>query len=194
MFTLFSGLVAVACALASVRRLMWAVAPTSLDAATLNAELDRGGALAWPTLRDAVLERDDGGWVRDLFGALSEADEATRAAFVNEQLTELDWQAGRWGRVPRVCASIATSSGLLFGCIALLRSVGVSGSESPGSGQGGLALVAALDALAVGIAGTSFCAAVHVRAGQALKERTAAINRLVSRLTALTTPPPRAHL
>jgi hypothetical protein len=46
-------------------------------------------------------------------------------------------------------------------------------------------LVSALDALAIGIAGTSFCIAVHLRARRVVRERLAATDRLVDRLEGL---------
>jgi hypothetical protein len=77
-----------------------------------------------------------------------------------------------------VCASIATSTGFLFGCIALLSALPES------SGDSVVALVPAVDALAVGIAGASFCAAAHVRCRRLVRERLAAADRLVERLEA----------
>ncbi|MDP9035421.1 MAG: hypothetical protein M3O50_11495 [Myxococcota bacterium] len=183
MLTLLSCLVAVACAIASVRRLIWAVAPSSLDPHLLISALDPDSSRSWPALRDAVLERDDVEWERQLFVALSEPDGSARAAFVNEQLTELDWRVHCWARVPRVCASIAMSSGFLFGCIALLRtlSLGIEAAGQPASAS----LVSAVDALAVGIAGASFCAAIHLRARRAAQERTVLLDRFLRRFEAL---------
>ena len=185
MLTLLSILVAASCALASVRRLMWAVAPSSLDARLLTAVLERDGSRAWPALCEAVRDGDGVGWERDLFSALSEPNAAARAAFVNEQLTELHWRAQRWARVPRVCASIATSSGFFFGCITLLHTLSLSSAPPVAEGPQGLALLAALNALAVGIAGTSFCIAVHARARDVLRERMETIDRLVQRIECL---------
>ncbi|MDP9151579.1 MAG: hypothetical protein M3O36_16790 [Myxococcota bacterium] len=183
MLTLLSCLVAAACGIASLRRLMWAVAPSSLDLRLLISALDPEGSRSWPSLREAVLERNDIDWERQLFVALSEPDEAARAAFVNEQLTELDWRVRRWARVPRVCANIAMSSGFLFGCIALLRTVAPA-AESAGQ-PATASLVSALDALAGGIAGTSFCAAVHLRSRRAARERTLLVELFLQRLEPL---------
>jgi hypothetical protein len=46
----------------------------------------------------------------------------------------------------------------------------------------GTALGPALDALAAGIAGMSFCVAVHFRSRRALRERLASVDRLIERL------------
>jgi hypothetical protein len=177
--TLLSAIVAVGCVLASARRLGWAVAPTAFDPAVLTDALrDKGGA-AWRALREAVVATPNLGWERDLFEALGAADEDVRVALLNEQLLELDWLARRWARVPRVCASIATSAGFLFASVALLRGLAAQEIDVRGS------LVSALDALTVGIAGTAFCAAVHVRTRRLAADRLAAADRLVDRLQAL---------
>jgi hypothetical protein len=100
---------------------------------------------------------------------------------VNEQLTELDGRAQRWVRVPRVCASLATSAGFLLASIALVQGLAVPAEDDAPTGAGA-AIMGALNALAIGIAGTSFCYAVHVRARRLVRERMAAVDRLVLRL------------
>lgn len=182
MLALLSALVALTCVAASARRLAWAVAPTSLDAGVL---LD---AIRSPqdgrTLRDAVAGEPEPSWERDVFHALAEADPRSREALVAEQLLELDWRVQRWARVPRVCASIATSAGFLFGSIALLQGLALPAEEGAGPAAGA-ALIGALNALAIGIAGTAFCVAVHLRTRRILRERVRASERLVTRLQAL---------
>lgn len=182
MLALLSALVALACVLASARRLAWAVAPTSLDASLLlDAVRDRED---WRALTDDVGAQAEATWERDLFQALGEADTLSRDALVTEQLLELDWTTQRWARVPRVCASIATSAGFLFGCIALLQ--GLALPEADGSAPAlGAALFAALNALTIGIAGTAFCVAVHLRSRRVVRERHQATERLVARLLTL---------
>ena len=176
--TVLSALVASACIFASGRRLAFAGSPAWLDPQLLVDTLREGRPGEGPMLRDAIAACEGAGWERDLIAALDVADEDLRAALVNEQLRELDWRAQRWARVPRVCASVATSAGFLFACIALTQGV-----ARPTPDVGGT-LVSALDALAVGMAGTSFCIAVHVRARRAVRERLAATHRLVLRLEA----------
>lgn len=135
-------------------------------------------------VRDAVAAEPEPTWERDLFQALSEGDPRSRDALVTEQLLELDWTAQRWARVPRVCASIATSAGFLFGCIALLQGLSLP-SEEGSTPALGVSLFAALNALTIGIAGTAFCVAVHLRARRVVRERHQATERLVARLLAL---------
>jgi hypothetical protein len=186
LLAVLSAIVALACALASARRLAWAVAPTSLDAGLLLDALGDGSA--WPKLQAAVAALPGPTWEGELFQALAEKDPAARDALVTEQLLELDWTAQRWARVPRVCASIATSAGFLFGCIALLQ--GLALPTTPPADDGsvpalGVALFSALNALTLGIAGTAFCVAVHVRARRLVRERHQTTERLVARLLAL---------
>jgi hypothetical protein len=181
---LLSALVASCCVLASARRLAWAVAPTSLDGSVLLSVLQGDGAKSrWERLRLALVAAPGQVWERDLVLALAEDNPRARDAQVVQQLLELDWRSQRWARVPRVCASIASSAGFLFGSIALLR--GLDMPEGSADLAAGDALVAALDALTVGIAGTSFCVAVHVRTQSVVRERVATEERLVGRLQTL---------
>lgn len=123
-------------------------------------------------LRDEIEKCGAAPWEKDLLAAL-EAPVFQRSALTNEQLGEFDWRLGRWGRVPRVCASIATSTGFLLGCVALVDAVGRDGSDVI-SGLG-----PALNALAIGMAGASFCIAVHVRARRLARDRRAAVDEFV---------------
>jgi hypothetical protein len=184
MLALLSAVVASCCVLASARRMAWAVAPVSLDAGVLLSVLQGDGAKArWETLRRTLMTAPEATWERDLAMALAESDPRAREAQVVQQLLELDWCAQKWARVPRVCASIATSAGFFFGSIALLRGMGMP-EDGPGP-PGGQALIAALDALTVGVAATSFCVAVHLRTRQVVRQRLAAEERLVGRLQGL---------
>jgi hypothetical protein len=183
MLTGLAALVALACVLASARRLVLAVSPTRLDPKlivdALRAERGVGRRREiWTALRHAIAACDDATWEQDLLAAVDGSEPRSRIALVNEQLRELDWRAQRWVRVPRVCASVATSAGFLFACIALLRGLALPAEDA------GAAFVPALDALAVGIAGTSFCFAVHLRAQRVVRERLSATDRLVDLLEA----------
>jgi hypothetical protein len=180
MLTVLSALVAAACILASARRLAWAVQPTWLDPQLLVVAGRGRVADDWARLRDAIAACNAAAWEHDLLAALEAPDEPSRVALVNEQLRELDWRAQRWSRVPRVCASVATSAGFLFACVALMRAVALSTDDASA------ALVSAVNALAIGIAGTSFCVAVHLRARRVVRERLAAAERFVEALESCT--------
>jgi hypothetical protein len=180
MLTVLSALVSAVCVLASGRRLALAVTLTSLDPQILLGALRCDRPSDWTTLRDAIEHRHGAAWECDLLAALGARDQRSRVALVDEQLRELDWRAQRWARVPGVCARVATSAGFLFACVALMRGLTLPAGEAVAG------LVPALNAFAAGIAGTSFCAAVHVHARRVLSRRMAATDRLVERLEALT--------
>lgn len=191
LFTLGAALVALACVVASGRRLARVIAPTGLDprmvAQALAQEAGESGRVV-RALRAAVRSDRRFQWERELLAAFDEADERQRDALVNEQLLELEARLARSARVPRVCASIATSAGLLFGTLALVEGLGTP------AGEGGViasqsALGSALAAVSLGIAATAFCVAVHVRAARIATERRAAIDNLVAILERLRSGP-----
>ncbi|HZU84138.1 MAG TPA: hypothetical protein VE987_14515 [Polyangiaceae bacterium] len=181
MLTLLTAVVAGLCVLASARRLAAAVEPTGLDPTLLlRAVEDSGGPNERARLREAIVACPRAAWEAALWDALAERDDAARVALVNEQLTELDWRARRWERAPRVCASVATSAAFLFATVAVIRGLGDAPAPDAWS-----ALLPALNALAIGVAATAFCVAVHVRAARDVRARLVATDRLVERLQAL---------
>jgi hypothetical protein len=184
LLTLASALVATACALASARRLAQAVAPTFLDAGLLSEALAGDDAKAlWRKMGDAIGTDERLGWERGLFEAFASRDRRTMDGLLNEQLLDLDGRVQRWARVPRASASIALSAGFLFASVTLLRGLAVAAEGDMGAVPG--ALASALGALTIGVAGASFCIAVHVRAVRAVGQRLAGTDRLVNRLETL---------
>ena len=185
LLALCSAIVGAACVVASGRRLAWAIAPMGLDPRLVREALEgQGGAAVLAGLRrELVVGRANGqlAWDRELFAAVDEPDGPSRDARVNEQLIEIEARTDRWSRVPRVCASIGTSAALLLASIALVQTLG-GGDDAAGTVAIGGALNSALGALSLGIAATSFCLAVHVRAARVSRERRAAIDQLVERL------------
>lgn len=181
-----SAIIALGCVIASAQRLVWALCPTRFDMRLLTAALHGDLVASARKLRAAMADSPRGGcdWTASVLDTLQEPAKATRDALLSEQLTEYDGLAQRWSRVPRVCASISTSAGFLFASIALIKDLS---TLDAGSGAAGVetALFSALDALAVGVAGTSFCAAVHVRARRAARDRFEAAARLVEKVQAL---------
>jgi hypothetical protein len=178
MFATLAALIAVLCCVASARRLAVAVAPTSLDPRLLLDALAREDARTWPGTRDALVALRVP-WESDVVAAFALESEAAREASLDEQMLELEWRSQRLSRVPRVCASIATSAGFLFASVAMLR--GLSDPEPDTTAT----LMTALSSLTLGVAGMSFCVAVHLRARRVLRERLASIDRLVARLRTL---------
>jgi hypothetical protein len=181
-----SALVVAACVLASLRRLAVAVAPTSLDARELCRALT--GHQALRRLGAAVGAAPKTDWERGLFAAFAEHDEQVREALVNELLTEVNARATAWSRVPRVCASLATSSGFLFALISLLRSWGGEASALAASP----ALVSSVDAFSLGVMGAAFCVVAHLRAVRAERASLVGVDRLVERMQVLVAALPRA--
>jgi hypothetical protein len=189
MFALLSALVALGCVVASVRRLAASVSLTWLEPRLLVHEFRKGGALRSAALRESIVECKDAVWERALLSALDAEEPSARGPLVHEQLRELDWSAQRWQRAPRVCASIASSAGFLFGCAALVRGLDGSTGDVP------TGLLPVLDAAAIGIAGACACIAVHLRCRRIVRERVADVDRLVECLEAqvgcgLDGPPP----
>jgi hypothetical protein len=187
MWVALSALVALACVAASVRRLSWAVAPIAIDPVQIGQALGRGpeAVSAVRAALESVKEGEDLSWERDFFAALDTPESDERSGLLNEQLLDLEWRAARWARVPRVCASICTSSGFLFATMALIG--GLSQAPLPDVAA---AVSPALDAFSVSIAGAAFCIAVHVRVRRAVREWLSAADRLV----VASTPPAAARV
>jgi len=194
MLPLIAAVIVAGCVAASVCRLAFAAAPTSFDAEEILAEL-RGddGARIFPDVCAAIRDAGSGTWEGDLLDALVYPDDA-RATLLSEQLAELDWRVSRWARVPRVCASIASSSGFLLA--ALVIRTGLADLTSPsgafaGDAAGGLGLAMngvvsdALNVAAIGVAGTAICVACQLHARRVARARLAAADKLVDRFEEL---------
>ncbi len=187
MIVAFALFVALLCIAASARRVMFAVAPTALDpGAIVEALRGDAGRARFATIASAIRGRPDGDWERDLFDALASPPE-DRAARVNEQLTEVDYLTQRWDRVPRVCASIASSSGFLLAALALRNGLSdpAAFADETKSAVLGAALIDAVDVAAIGIAGAAFCIAAQMYAKKAARARRDAVDKLVERIETL---------
>jgi len=184
-----AALIVLACAAASARRVAYAASPTSFDAATLVAALHGDdGARLFPDVC-AAIRAAGASWESDLLEAFAQPA-AARAAHVDEQLGELEWHVARWERVPRVCASVASTSGFLLA--ALVMRLGLAdvawAPADPETGIGAALNALVFDAVSVaalGMAGTAFCVACQVHARRAAKARLAAADKLVDRLEEL---------
>jgi hypothetical protein len=173
-----STVVALACTLASLRRLTFAVRVTELDPQVMADALARASADKWVTLRDAVAARGPA-WDSALWAAFSEPTQSAREAAIGEQLLELDWRAQRWQRVPRVCARVAANAGFICASIALM------GGLAEPEVDFGPALAASVGAIAAGLCGMFFCAVVHFRCRTIVRDRLAATGRLLDRMRAM---------
>jgi hypothetical protein len=182
-----SCLVAITCVVASAYRLTQAVSLTSLDPGLLlDALKSDDSRRLCAKLQEGTAGGDSVSWEREIMAAFAESDPRARDALVNEQLTELDGRAQRWARIPRVCASVATSAGFLLASIALVQGLSLPAEAEP-VGAGATTVVGALNTLTIGIAGASFCYAVHLRARRLVRKRLAAVDRLILRLEAVAT-------
>ena len=163
MWILFSGgAIALLCVAASARRLVFAMAPTYLRVPLLLDAL--GSGLSIEVLASAIADEPGADWERAVLDAMGQPA-ALRTALLNEQLGELEYRVQRWARVPRVCASIATSSGFFLATIALTVALGDRGALAAD------ALASrAFGSVALGIAGGAFCIAAQIRSQRAVKE------------------------
>jgi hypothetical protein len=177
----FALLIAIACATASAARLRFALAPTVLDVPTLVLALANRTDDKVALLRAAAAHDPGADWELGLLDAMG-APPWARVALVNEQLRELDHRVGKWSRVPRVCASICTSAGLLLATIALRIGLTASTETADGRTLIHAALIDAIDVAAIGIAGAAFCITLQMRSRRAAASRAEAVDRLVERL------------
>jgi hypothetical protein len=126
-------------------------------------------------------------WERQLVAAVRAPPER-RAYEVNEQLRDIDQTLSEWARVPRVCASICASSGLLLASLSLRGALSEAG-EAPDGEALRNAVFRAIDPVALGILGAVFCLAVHAHASRAARARRDDTDTLVDRLEALVADP-----
>lgn len=134
----------------------------------------------------AIGEDPDAEWERELVQAFDASGDA-RVARINELLMDLDHLIGAGARVPRVCASIAATTGFLLASLALRRGLGVA-SDLPLEIQDYAihqAVRDGIDVAAVGICGAIACVAIGARANKAAKARLSATDQLVERLEAI---------
>lgn len=181
MLPAFALLVAIACAAASAARLRFALAPTVLDIPTLVLVLANKTDDKVALLHAAATHVPGADWEVGLLDAMG-APSVARVALVNEQLRELDHRVGKWSRVPRVCASICTSAGLLLATIALRLGLTASTETVDGRTLIHAALIDAIDVAAIGLAGAAFCITIQMRSRRAASSRAEAVDRLVERL------------
>jgi hypothetical protein len=161
-------LVAVGCAAACVARLHFVTNATALHPAVLLARIRRGEA---ERVRDAIAKEPKAVWERELLEAVTDPNEEVRAARINEQITELDFHLGRWQRVPRVCASVASSAGFLLGSL-VLRFGLVAATSAPDDQRGDAindVVVQAINVAVFGVAGATFAIAAQYRAKRLAK-------------------------
>jgi hypothetical protein len=174
LFTCLAIAIAASCVAASLRRLRIASRSTAIDPGVVLGALRKSPA-AWSEISGAIAREPDAEWERAWIEALG-APANVRTALTNEQLAELDYRAQYWARVPRVCASIASSSGFLLASLAMRAGLASDDIDVD------TAIASALNAATIGLAGAAFCVAAHVRARAVVQGRLAGVDRLVERL------------
>jgi hypothetical protein len=107
-----------------------------------------------------------------------------RAGRTNEVLLDIDDRVQRWARVPRVAASVASTSGFLLASLAMRQGLALTDDLPPELREVLLyrALGSAFDAVAFGIFGALTCVLLHSRARIVRRERSAAVDLLVHEL------------
>jgi hypothetical protein len=179
---LVAAVITLACIAASARRLYFALTAVALDPDELLVAL-RGdaGRARFPIVADAIRAEPRADFERDLLEAVTTHAGSVRIALVNEQLSELDYRVQRWSRVPRVCASIATSSGFLLASLAMRNAL----ADTSDTIDVNAAVIDAINVAAIGMAGAAFCIAIQLRARKVAQSRLAAADKLVERIEAL---------
>ena len=181
-----------ACIWASLNRLRRAIAPTRIDPAPLLEAL-RGdaGRARFTELCTALAADPDAEWERELVLAFRDSGDA-RVARLNELLLDLDHLVTSGARVPRVCASIAGTTGFLLASLALRQGLGIA-TDLPLEIQDYAiqrAVHDGIDVAAVGICGAVICVTIGLRAAKAAKTRLSVTDQLVERMEALAGPSP----
>lgn len=191
-----AALVSASCIAAALRRLVFVYEAVSFDPDTLLRELrgTEGRARAPALLAELVREAPEAS-DRDLYEALSDAG-PDRVAHVVSALMELDFRFDRWARVPRVCASIASSAGFLLATWALRLALLDAPSVAEEHFRDALeqAIASALGVVAVGAVGTVACLSIFYEARRVARARRETTEKLVERLERIAEPDaPRAQ-
>lgn len=193
-----AALVSASCIAAALRRLVLVYEAVSFDPDALLREFrgNEGRARAPALLAELVREAPET-LDRDLYEALADSG-PNRIAHVTSALIEVDFRFERWARVPRVCASIASSAGFLLATWALriaLLDAPAAGEEHFRDALEG-AIGAALGVAAIGAAGTVACLSIFYEARRVARARRDTTEKLVERLERIAdpdAPPAQAH-
>lgn len=163
-----AALVALGCAAACTRRLYFATHATAFHPTVWLDYVKRGEG---DLVARAIARTPAADWERDLLAALGESDAEVRAGRVNEQLHELDFRLTRWARVPRVCASVASTAGFLFGSLVLRYGLIAAGDVADEARRGAIDAVVlqGVNVAVLGMAGAAFAIAAQFRARRAAK-------------------------
>lgn len=181
---------ALACVVASARRLQHVVELTIVDAGALVAGLRSHTAQRpdqlFGRLESALRDVPGADWELELVQAFRNTGDL-RTALVGEAMTELDFRVRRWAKVPRLGASVASSFGFLLATLALRAGLGRLGGDFDESTVLTMndAVFDAMDVAAVGLVGAALCVAIQFRARGSLASRILGADQLVDFLERL---------
>ncbi len=187
MSILFAALVSTICVLASLRALRSTLFATSINPARIAQSLRVGDdshlatkasrLLAWAQRTPAAeMERDL------LESALTHRGQG-RIALINAVLSEVDFRVASQARIPRVCARVSSTVGLLSGANALRRGLVLGSLDLPPVDlimHGPIADM--LGAVLMGIAGATWCASIAKAMKKASTDTLAGEDALVDKL------------
>ena len=162
---LFAALVSTICVVASLRALRQTMNATAINSARI-AQSFRQGDLARVAKKAARLfawaERTpEAEMERELLDAVQNHEWQGRIALINAVLSEVDFRVQSQARIPRVCARVSSTVGLLCGANALRHGLVMGSLDGPPSElimHGPIADM--LSAVLMGIAGATWCATI----------------------------------
>lgn len=177
-YVVLATLSSLACIVASAKRLQTVIAPIGLSLDELSAHADsirkeslepasgmatEHGARAFHRMRQLLTGLRSDSWEHELGCALA-LPPSERRARIGELVTDFEHIAGRGMRVPRVCASLSTTSAFLLSTLMLRRGLSSIG------GADDIAVMPlveeAVAVIALGIMGAVFCAVIHAEASK----------------------------
>lgn len=183
LLALSSAVVAASCAVASTWRLLLLQSATHHHPGELAEALAKGG----PAQRAALAlmgGAPEGSWEHALCASAATCEGPERDAMIVEQELDLDYALLRWGRVPRVCASLSTSAGFMLASLLLRDALTAEGAL--GGDVGELLVRGPVgEALAVagfGLAGALYSGTVHGLVAHILRRRRGDAERVASAL------------
>jgi hypothetical protein len=184
--------VSLTCVLYSLRALRSTIDATATSPARLARTLKVAEATSRAHARDRVTKllawakRANADLEADLFEAMLEHKGEAQVALVNTVLGEVDHRVHAGARIPRVCARVSSTVGLLCGAMALRRGLVEGSLDVPPLEllvQGPIADM--LAAVLMGIAGAIWCGTAARALKKAADERLAGEDTLVERLEAV---------
>ena len=186
MLLVVAVLLCAGCAAASLRRVFLVILATPFDLAAIANGLRGVSSEQARDLGAALARVPEADWEAAVFAASREPPDA-RAASLGEAATEIGFRTGRWARVPRVSATLASSLGFLLATISLRVGLSDLGSDVDAAGGASidLAVFDAIDVAAVGLVGAAFCIAAQATARRALARRLLAADRLIQTVDGL---------